>query len=127
MDGKINILVVDDEEIMRNLFTDILRERGYEVMAVPNGKDAQEKARQGLFHMAFVDVHMPIMNGIQTLRALKEISPDINIVMMDSFPDILAGEARKEDVFKCLHKPFSIEEVLEIVEGTVGCGESKIL
>lgn len=127
MGQKINILVVDDEEIMRNLFTDILREKGYEVTAAPNGKDAQEKAKQELFHMAFVDVHMPIMNGIQTLRALKEISPDIVIVMMDSFSDILAGEARKEDVFKCLHKPFSIEEVLEIVEDAVRCGESTTL
>ena len=127
MEQKINILVVDDEEIMRNLFTDILRESGYEVTAVPNGMDAQEKASQGLFQMAFVDVHMPIMNGIQTLRGLKEISPEISVVMMDSFPDVLTGAARKEDVFKCLHKPFNIEEVLNVVEDAVGCSESTTL
>ena len=58
----VKILVVDDEEVMRSLFTDILQDKGYIVIAVGDGREAQEKTRENFFHVAFIDVHMPVMN-----------------------------------------------------------------
>ena len=121
----IKVLVVDDEEIMRSLFTDILQDRGYTVVTVCNGREAQQKARGTFFHVAFVDVHMPVMNGVQTLRAIKEINPRTAIVMMDSFPDLLLDEAEREGAISCIHKPFDIKEVIEVIEEAVG-GREKV-
>jgi CheY-like chemotaxis protein len=115
MQSNVNIIVVDDEEIMRNLFTDILREEGHKVLTVTNGKEAVDKVKTEFFDIAFVDVHMPIMDGIKTLHHLREISPKTAIVMMDSMPNYLLEEFRKEGAVTCIHKPFSIKEVKSVV------------
>jgi DNA-binding NtrC family response regulator len=119
MREDIKVLVVDDEEIMRSLFTDILQDRGYTVVTVCNGREAQEKVRDTFFHVAFVDVHMPVMNGVETLCAIKEINPKTAIVMMDSFPDVLLDEAEREGAISCIHKPFDIKEIIEVIEEAV--------
>lgn len=115
MPNDINILVVDDEEIMRNLFTDILQEEGYKIITVSDGSQVEEKAKEMFFSIAFIDVHMPIMDGVQTLRAIKKLSPKTAIVMMDSFPDALLDEAEKEGAITCIHKPFDIKEVRSVI------------
>ena len=119
MEANINVLVVDDEDVMRSLFTDILQDRGYKVTAVPDGREAQDKAREMFFQVAFIDVHMPVMNGVQTLHAIREISPNTVIVMMDSFPDILLEQAEKEGAITCIHKPFDIREVIKVIEESI--------
>ena len=119
MQREINILVVDDEEVMRSLFTDIIQDEGYKVATVCNGKEAQCKVEKDFFDIAFIDVHMPVMDGVQTLRMLKKISPKTTIVMMDSFPDVLLDEAKNEGAVNCIHKPFNIKEVKEVIRGVV--------
>ncbi|NQS99549.1 MAG: response regulator [Candidatus Omnitrophica bacterium] len=115
MSGKLKILVVDDEEIMRSLFTDLLSEEGYSVVAVNNGLEAVEKIKTTNFAIAFIDVHMPKMNGAQTIKAIKKIKPELKVVMMDSFPDDLMEEAKKEGALACIQKPFEIEQVVKLV------------
>jgi len=116
MKANINILVVDDEDVMRSLFIDILQDKGYKVTAVPDGREAQDKARDTFFHVAFIDVHMPVMSGIQTLQAIRTVSPNTLIVMMDSFPDVLLEQAEREGAITCIHKPFDIKEVIKVIE-----------
>lgn len=120
MAEKTKILVVDDEEVIRSLFTDLLSDQGYNVSVAKNGKEATELIKENFFHMVFIDVHMPVMNGVETLKAIKKISPKTSIVMMDSYPDLFLEEALKEGAIACLHKPFNIKEVLEKVEETIG-------
>ena len=112
---KTNILIVDDEEIMRSLFSDLLSEEGYEVTCSSNGKEAIERVKEKSFQIAFIDVHMPIMNGPQTVRAIRQLSPSTEIVMMDSFPDIFLEQALKEGAIACVHKPFNIQEIIGLV------------
>jgi two-component system response regulator (stage 0 sporulation protein F) len=119
MEEQINILVVDDEEVMRSLFTDLFNERGFKVSVAKNGKEAIELVKGIFFHIVFLDVHMPVINGVQALRSIKEMSPKTSIVMMDSFPDIFAEEALKEGAITCIHKPFDIQEVIKIVNETI--------
>lgn len=114
------VLVVDDEEVMRSLFIDLLTERGYQVIAVKDGYQAIEKAKETSFDIAFIDIHMPTMNGVEVLRAIKKIQPQITITMMDSLPDALLEQSIKEGARTCIHKPFEIKEVIEIVEEAVG-------
>lgn len=116
---QIFVLVADDENVMRSLFRDLLTERGYEVIAVKNGREALEKAKKIDFTIAFVDVHMPVMNGVEALKAIKKIKPQMVIVMMDSFPDALIEQAKKEGAITCIHKPFEIKEVIKVIEEVV--------
>lgn len=115
MNENIKILVADDEIIIRNLFKDILEEEGYEVVTVINGKEAEEKVKETFFNIAFIDVHMPVMNGLETVRMLKKLSPKTIIVMTDSFPDQLYEEIKKEGNINCIQKPFNIAEVKIII------------
>lgn len=115
MEEKVDILVVDDEETIRSLFTDLLNEEGYEVTCAANGKEAIERLKEKSFQIAFIDVHMPIMNGAETVRAIRELNPSTEIVMMDSFPDIFLEQALKEGAITCVHKPFNIQEIIGIV------------
>ena len=116
MERDIKILVVDDEEIMRNLFTDILQEEGYNVTTVHNGKEAQDKIKEESFDIAFVDVHMPVMDGLKTLYMLREATPKTAIIMMDSMPQYVLQEFRKEGAVTCIHKPFDIRGVRKVVQ-----------
>lgn len=116
---QIFVLVADDEDVMRSLFTDLLTERGYEVVAVKNGREALEKAKKIDFAIAFIDVHMPVMNGVEALKAIKKIKPQMAVAIMDSFPDALIEQAKKEGAITCIHKPFEIKEVIKIVEEVV--------
>ena len=95
MEEKIKILIADDEFVIRELLTDVLQDYGYEVVAVENGKKAVEKVKEKQFKIIISDVHMPVMNGFEALKAIKKISPDISIIMMDSYPDFLTTLALK--------------------------------
>ena len=119
MENKIRILIVDDEEIMRNLFNDILQEEGYAVTVASGGKEAEELAQKSPFDIAFIDVHMPVMDGIKTLRSLKKISPKTTVVMTDSMPHYTLEESKKEGAATCIHKPFNIREVRSVVDKIV--------
>ena len=114
--NNIKVLVVDDEEVMRSLFTDILQDKGYNVTVACEGQEAVGLVKKDYFNIAFLDVHMPIMNGLDTLRAIRKINPKISIVMMDSFPDFLLEQSEKEGAISCIHKPFDIKEVLMVIE-----------
>jgi CheY-like chemotaxis protein len=115
MKADMNILVVDDEPIMRNLFVDILQDEGYKVTTVCDGKEAQDKIKEEFFDIAFVDVHMPVMNGVKTLYAIREISPKTAIVMTDSMPGYILEEIKEQGAVTCIHKPFDIKEIRSII------------
>ena len=115
MAHSINVLVVDDEEIMRNLFSDILKDEGYNVTTMSNGKEAGDKAREQFFDIAFLDVHMPIIDGIKTLNLFREITPKTAVIMMDSMPEYMEEDPKKHGAVACIKKPFDIDEVKDIV------------
>jgi two-component system response regulator HydG len=110
------ILVVDDEAIIRHLLTDIFKEDGHQVVAVENGKEAIEKVKESNFELVFSDVHMPVLNGLETIKIIRNLDKNIFIVMMDSFPDLLSELAQEEGAITCIHKPFELKEIREVLE-----------
>lgn len=112
----IKVLVVDDEEVICNLLTDVLGDEGCEVTAVARGAEAVVKVREETFDIVFSDVHMPGMNGAETVKAIKEIRPQTVVVMTDSYPNHLLAQAREAGAIICIHKPFNIKDVVNIVK-----------
>jgi len=110
------ILVADDDPIIRKLLCEVLTDDGHEVIAVANGAQAIKEAQKEEFKLFLSDVHMPVMNGLETLRAMRSIFPDLPVVMMDSYPDQLVNQAQNEGALTCIHKPFDLREIREAIE-----------
>ncbi|MDP8260238.1 MAG: response regulator [Candidatus Gygaella obscura] len=120
MGGKIEILIVDDEPVIRSLFQDLLTDEGYGVDSANNGQEAVDKVKEKKFDISFMDVHMPVMNGLEALIEMKKIQPDLMIVMTDSYPDKLVLESEKKGALTCIHKPFNIKEILDLIKNAIG-------
>lgn len=120
---KIKALVVDDEAVIRDFLSRFLSLNGIEVTAVADGFKAVELAGKEGFDIAFLDVRMPKMNGLETLKALKKIRPQSRYVMMTGYAvDDLLEEAQKEGAISSLKKPFDISRI----EATIkDCTEKK--
>ncbi len=117
MSNKIKALVVDDETVMRDTMSDWLKEKGYNVATVSSGMEAIEKMKAESFNVAFVDMKMPGMDGIEVLQAMKRINPDTAVIIMTAYATIeTAIRAMKEGAYNYLVKPFSLDEVELIIK-----------
>jgi diguanylate cyclase (GGDEF)-like protein len=116
MGEKVNILVVDDEEIMRNLLCDVLTEAGYNVEAVSCGGEAIEKVQQEKFPIVVTDLKMPGMNGIEVIKGLRAINSGICVIVITAYPSIDSViEAMREGIYDYIVKPFNIEELKLVI------------
>ncbi|MGQ9632421.1 MAG: response regulator [bacterium] len=116
-EGSINILVVDDEESFRETVRDLLEGEGYAVDMASGGAEAVEMAGKKLYDVAFIDIVMPEMNGVETLKALKRVSPETEVVMMTGYSvRHLVREAMASGAYKSVSKPFDLKEALSIID-----------
>jgi len=112
------ILLVDDEARFRTSLAGRLRKRGYEIVDVDNGEDAIRSARKNDdIEVAVIDLKMPRMDGIQTLRELKAVRPALQAIMLTGHGSLeSAKDAGKHDAFRYLQKPCDVEEVVQALE-----------
>ena len=85
MKEKASILVVDDQVGMLETFTDILEDRGFNVVTADDGFSAIKRVKAQAFDLIFMDIKMPGINGVQTFREIKKINPKIAVVMMTAY------------------------------------------
>src|SRR5919112_972625 len=112
-----NILIVDDEQGMRQLLSLVFGRAGHSVRAAENGRRAVELLRESSADLIVSDVRMPDMGGIELLRAARELSPDVAVVMMTAFATVeTAREAFKLGADDFIQKPFDVDELKLIVE-----------
>ncbi len=114
MTKKPRILVVDDEAPMREALYDWLKEDGYEVGLAESGKDAIAIAMEKSWDVILLDLKMPGMDGLETLRQLKgkAVETDAEILMMTAYATVdTAVQAMKEGAFDYLVKPFAPDEI----------------
>src|SRR5262245_45118013 len=110
------VLVVDDEEVMRDVLQRLLAEAGYAVSVAENGPQGLALARRGGFDAAIVDVMLPEMGGIEVLEELKRVDPDFVVLMITAFASVeTAITAMKKGAFDYVAKPFKHEELLHIL------------
>ena len=114
------ILVVDDQRGMRLTLSGVIEDRGYDVTGVEDGYQAIEAARKTTFDVIFMDIKMPGINGVQTFREIKKISPSSVVVMMTGFAvEDLVKEALAEGAFSVVYKPFDMDHVISLVESVL--------
>jgi len=111
-----NLLIVDDEQSMRQLLTLVFGREGHKVRAAENGRRAMELLRAEPAELIVSDVKMPDMGGIELLRAARELLPDVALVLMTAFATVeTAREAFKLGADDFIQKPFDIDELKLIV------------
>ncbi len=106
------ILVVDDEAAMRESLTDWLMEDDYEVSQASSGEEAVSMVKEKDFDVVLLDLKMPGMDGLETMKGLKEVSPETEIVMMTAYATVdTAVQAMKVGAFDYMVKPFDPDEI----------------
>jgi len=117
MQEKARVLVVDDQIGMLETFTDILEDRGFNVVTAEDGFVAIEKAKEKSFDLIFMDIKMPGINGVQTYREIKKINPNIAVIMMTAYSvEDLVQEAIEEGAYTVVYKPFDMDKVIQTIE-----------
>ncbi len=116
MEQKANILIVDDNISMCKTMAFILRRHSYDVTIAASGPEALEKVKQRPFDIIFMDIRMPVMNGIETYRQIKELRPGATAIMMTAYAvEDLIQEALHEGAYGVLYKPLDMQKVLGLV------------
>jgi two-component system, NtrC family, response regulator HydG len=115
---KPRILVVDDEVGFRELCTDLLEEEGYDTESATHGREALEVLTKapGSFHLVLSDINMPVMDGLQFLRAAKEAHPRLEVVLMTAYGGLQSAlEALRFGAYDYITKPFTRDGLLAAV------------
>ncbi len=115
-----SILVIDDEEIMREILETLLRAEGYAVRLAKNGEEGIELARNLPFDAAIVDVMMPGIDGMDTLDSLRKLDEELPIIMLTAYGSVPnAITAMKRGAFDYITKPFKNDEVLVVIKNAL--------
>jgi len=106
------VLVVDDEENIRQILKEYLDEFGYEVACAVNGQEAIQIYKSGHFDVILSDLVMRPVNGLELLSEVKKVDPDAVFIMITGYPSIESAlEAVKKGAKDYITKPFNIDEI----------------
>ena len=117
MDRKLKILITDDSKLLRKKLRTELEKLDCEVLEAVNGKESVEIVLQQMPDCVFLDIVMPEVGGIEALQVIKELSPEIPVVMLSS-----AGSPQKlmttlkMGAMEFIQKPYKSEQIQKVVE-----------
>lgn len=115
------ILVIDDEEGMRDVFYRLLSNEGYIVETARDGNEGLDKVKKRQFDLSFIDVRMPELNGLETFLQIKKLQPGIKAFLISGYAvDSLVEKAVKEGALGCIRKPSGIRDVVKVAKKIVG-------
>lgn len=111
------ILVVDDDEVMRQTLSDVLRKRGYAVSTAETGGQTISSIKKQLFDLILLDIRLPDMDGLDVLKRIKEIESDLMVIVMTAYSDVqTAVMAIKSGAYDYIDKPFELEELKILIQ-----------
>ncbi len=122
MSDKANhrILVIDDEAVIREGLRQTLVLEGYQVEVAANGKAGMERLQKNEFSVVISDLKMPIMSGIEVLKTIQVLQPDVPVIIITGFATVdSAVDAMKNGAFEYLTKPFLPDQIIEKVEAAI--------
>lgn len=113
---SIKILVVDDEEVMLKLVSNILSDEGYKVSSLSNSLKALERIKEEEFDLMIADIKMPDLDGIELVKKAHQVRPNLGALFMTGYASVsTAKEALKEGAYDYILKPFDLSEVRNAV------------
>lgn len=111
------VLVADDEPNVQSLLKNVLSKEGYQVLIAGNGQEALDIFREKNPDLIFLDVRMPVMDGLEAFKAIRYENQDVLIIMMTAYGTVeTAVSAMKMGAFDYIVKPFNIEEIKVVVK-----------
>ncbi|MEJ2200208.1 MAG: sigma-54 dependent transcriptional regulator [Desulfuromonadaceae bacterium] len=119
MDSK-NILLIDDEEGLCHMMEAILTDSGYRVKGYTRSFEAVADYRHGDYNLVISDIRMPGMDGLEVLARIKEMSPDIPVIIITAYATVdMSIQALRKGAYDMLTKPFEPEELLYRVKNAL--------
>jgi two-component system nitrogen regulation response regulator NtrX len=116
----LKILIVDDEEIVRYTLGEILQMIGHSPDHQEDGQAGLHAIQNTTYDVAFIDIRMPGMGGIDLLQQALAVQPHLSIIVMSGHGD---AETRQEAIqagaFSFLYKPFRLKEIIDIIESVI--------
>jgi two-component system response regulator HydG len=117
MSKQLKILVVDDNDEFAQSLADILRLKGHEVTTANDGFQALEFVKQSGYDLVLMDVKMPVMDGVETFKKIKQVAPGTVVFMITAYAvEDLIREALQEGAFGSLRKPLDFDELFHHIE-----------
>ncbi len=114
------ILVIDDEENIREVLSGILEDEGYSVDSAKDGPEGLKKAETGNFDLIILDVWLPGMGGMEVLDKIKKTVSDLEVIVISGHGNIdMAVKAVKRGAFDFLEKPLSLDKVITVVKNAL--------
>ena len=117
MDKHARILVVDDDESIRNTVKTILEDEGYIVDSAATGKEAIKRTEETLYNVVLLDIRLPDIEGVELLKLIKDAVPRTRKIMVTGYPSMQnAVAALNKNADAYLIKPVDIEKLLSTVK-----------
>ena len=117
---KDKILVADDEQSMREFLDIMLKKEGYKVSLASNGEEVAKLTENDLFDLVLLDIRMPKLDGISTLKKIKASTPETVVIMITAYASAdTAIKAMKEGAYDYITKPFKVEEIKLIIKNAL--------
>lgn len=117
--GGCLVMIVDNDPNTRETLKDILENKGFVVSLAKDGLEAIEIVKQRPEDVVFIDVKLPVLNGLETYLELKKINPKITAVLITAYREEmrdLIEVALKQDAYACLYKPVDPQKILQLIE-----------
>jgi DNA-binding NtrC family response regulator len=124
---KKSILIIDDDESMKSALAESLESCGYATEAVDSGYEALILFKKRKFDLVLTDMRMPGMTGIEVLKVVKNMSPEIPVIVITAYGTVnTAVEAMKEGAAEFIMKPFSLDDLESVVKNVLNASETVI-
>ncbi len=120
MNEEIRVLLVDDESDFRQLMASWLKSKGYSVIEAGDGKSAIQLIKEKKADVVFLDLHMPIMDGAEALKKVRNFNKNIPVIIISAYlDDPLAKEAASHGVSGVFNKGQDFETGLSLLEASL--------
>lgn len=113
--ASVKIMVIDDDVSILEIFKEIFSGPQFQVFTASDGPTAINEFRRQKYDLAFIDVYMPLMNGLEVLSALRAISPQLEVIMISGFHnEALLEQALRQGARHYLYKPLDAHDVFAV-------------
>src|SRR5262249_58602063 len=107
-----HVMIVDDDRDLAESLAEMLELQGHTVQLASNGQEAVERHRKSRFDITFMDVRMPVMNGVGSFFAIRALRPNAKVVLMTGYEESMVARALAAGALGLLTKPFQMYDIL---------------